>query len=114
MFWGAPSVRERPFYWHGTAVRNTNRGIPMLSFGESLYLCGGFYIIPDMEKNDFTTLVSCRLDNKTLAAIDKFCALHRFWNRSRVINFVLARMIRDKDSWSIYRFLNDTRPSDVR
>lgn len=63
-----------------------------------------------MTKNDYTTLVSCRIDNKTIKAIDKFCEGRSYLKRSSIINQALIRIFRDNDSLSIYRFLYEKQP----
>lgn len=63
-----------------------------------------------MTKNDYTTLVSCRIDNQTIKAIDKFCEGHSYMKRSGIINQALSRIFRDNDSLSIYRFLYEKQP----
>lgn len=62
-----------------------------------------------MTKNDYTTLVSCRIDNQTLKAIDKFCEGRRYLKRSGVINQALIRIFRDSEGLSIYRFLYEKK-----
>lgn len=62
-----------------------------------------------MTKNDWTTLVSCRIDNQTLKAIDKFCDGHSYLKRSSVINQALLRIFRDSEGLSIYRFLYEKK-----
>ena len=63
-----------------------------------------------MTKNDYTTLVSCRIDNHTIKAIDKFCEGRSYLKRSGIINQALTRIFRDNDSLSIYRFLYEKQP----
>lgn len=42
-----------------------------------------------------TKLISVRVDVATLAAIDNFCKLNRYWKRSAVINNILGNMVRN-------------------
>lgn len=63
-----------------------------------------------MTKNDYTTLVSCRIDNQTIKAIDKFREGRSYLKRSGIINQALIRIFRDNDGLSIYRFLYEKKP----
>lgn len=38
-------------------------------------------------------LISIRVDADTLAAIDDFCKLRRYWKRSTVINTILGNLV---------------------
>lgn len=63
-----------------------------------------------MKKNDWTTLVSCRIDNKTIKAIDKFCEKRSYLSRSGIINMALKRIFSEHDDWDIYDFLYGNLP----
>ena len=63
-----------------------------------------------MTKNDWTTLVSCRIDNQTIKAIDKFCERHSYIKRSGVINQALIRIFRDNEYLNVYDFLYNKKP----
>ena len=63
-----------------------------------------------MAKNYYTTLVSCRIDNTTLKAIDKFQEGRDYLTRSAIINQALIRLFRDYDEGSIYSFLYGKKP----
>lgn len=63
-----------------------------------------------MTKNNYTTLVSCRIDNPTLKAIDNFCSGHGYLKRSGVINQALTKLFRDYDVKAIYDFLYNRQP----
>ena len=66
-----------------------------------------------MTKNNFTTLVSCRIDNPTIKAIDKFCEGRPYLKRSGVINQALYRIFRGKSDVSVYDLLYDKNPLRV-
>lgn len=63
-----------------------------------------------MKKNYYTTLVSCRIDNTTIKAIDKFKEGRDYLKRSSIINQALIRLFRDYDDKSIYNFLYHKEP----
>lgn len=63
-----------------------------------------------MIKNNYTTLVSCRIDNQTLKGIDKFCEGRSYLKRSSVINDALTKVFRGKDDINIYGFLYNNQP----
>ncbi len=63
-----------------------------------------------MTKNDYTTLVSCRIDNQTIKAIDKFCEGRPYLKRSGVINQALYKIFRDREGYEIYDFLYNNQP----
>lgn len=63
-----------------------------------------------MTKNYYTTLVSCRIDNPTLKAIDKFREGRDYLTRSNIINQALIRIFRDNDDKSVYDFLYGRKP----
>lgn len=58
-----------------------------------------------MTTNGYTTLVSCRIENRTLDIIDQFCARSTYRNRSSVINQALAKVFSGKDYSELYEFL---------
>lgn len=58
-----------------------------------------------MTKNDFTTLISIRIDNATLKDINKFCKNHSYLKRSTVINQALKRVFSLHGDIEIYDFL---------
>ena len=62
-----------------------------------------------MTKNNFTTLVSCRIDNPTLKAIEKFCEGRPYVSRSGVINQALYKIFRNREGYEIYDFLYNNR-----
>lgn len=66
-----------------------------------------------MANNPYTTLVSCRIDNKTLKEIDKFCENRPYFNRSRVINQALYRIFRENGDASTYDLLYDRQKLTV-
>lgn len=63
-----------------------------------------------MTKNDYTTLVSCRIDNQTIKAIDKFCEGRPYVSRSGVINQALMRIFRNNGYLKVYDFLYNNKP----
>lgn len=63
-----------------------------------------------MAKNYYTTLVSCRIDNTTLKAIDKFKDGRDYLTRSSIINQALIRLFRDYGERSVYHFLYNKEP----
>lgn len=58
-----------------------------------------------MTKNDYTTLVSLRLENVTLKAIDKFIDNRYYLKRSAVINQALKKVFALNGDADIYDFL---------
>lgn len=58
-----------------------------------------------MTKNDYTTLVSLRLENVTLKAIDKFVDHRHYLKRSAVINQALKKVFALNEDADIYDFL---------
>ncbi len=58
-----------------------------------------------MTKNDFTTLVSIRIDNATLKDINKFCKNRYYVKRSAVINQALKKVFSLHGDKEIYNFL---------
>lgn len=66
-----------------------------------------------MANNNYTTLVSCRIDNKTLKAIDKFCEGRPYLKRSGVINQALYRIFRNNKDIGSYDLLYDKNPLKV-
>lgn len=58
-----------------------------------------------MQKNAHTTLVSIRLENVTLKAIDKFIDNRRYLKRSAVINQALEKVFAWNKDADIYDFL---------
>lgn len=63
-----------------------------------------------MTKNNYTTLVSCRIDNQTIKAIDKFCEGRSYLKRSAVINQALNKVFRYNNDINIYAFLYNNQP----
>lgn len=63
-----------------------------------------------MTKNNYTTLVSCRIDNSTLKAVDDFCSGHGYLKRSGVINQAITKLFHDYDVKAIYDFLYNRQP----
>ena len=63
-----------------------------------------------MVKNYYTTLVSCRIDNPTLKAIDKFLEGRDYLTRSSIINQALFRLFRNNDDGDVYNFLYGKKP----
>lgn len=49
-----------------------------------------------------TKLTSIRLDEEVLQKIEGFVKVHRYWNRSQVINNILASVLRNFDSGEVY------------
>lgn len=62
-----------------------------------------------MPKNNYTTLVSLRMENETLQAINKFKETHFFWSRSDIINIVLRRVFLEMDAATRWRFFDNTK-----
>lgn len=58
-----------------------------------------------MPKNDYTTLISLRIENDTLKAIDKFCRQRYYLRRSNAINLALKKVFAHLDDAEIYDFL---------
>ena len=58
-----------------------------------------------MQKNDYTTLISLRLENKTLNAINEFTKRHYYLKRSSVINQALQRLFVEHGYGNLYNFL---------
>lgn len=59
-----------------------------------------------MTKNDYTTLVSLRIENETLRAISKFCEGRRYYNRSTIINIALRQMFVNCTETQVWDFLH--------
>lgn len=66
-----------------------------------------------MEKNNYTTLISCRIDNKVMAKIDKFREGRRYLNRSGIINQALIRLFNEYGDREIYDFLYNRQPLKI-
>lgn len=58
-----------------------------------------------MANNHYTTLVSVRIENSTLKAIDKFCDCRYYLKRSAVINQALKKVFALNGDADIYDFL---------
>ena len=58
-----------------------------------------------MTQNDYTTLISCRIDNEVLKKIQKLCEGRFYLKRSSVINQALRRVFLDNDYLNLYEFL---------
>lgn len=70
-----------------------------------------------MTKNDYTTLVSIRVENVTLKAINQFCDNHYYLKRSSVINQALRRVFAENGGMNIYDFLyngQNFKPCDTK
>lgn len=63
-----------------------------------------------MTKNNFTTLVSCRIDNETIKAIDNYDSDLRKMGRSYYINLALRRLFVDSSNKQIWEFLYTNLP----
>lgn len=59
-----------------------------------------------MPKNDFTTLVSVRLENETLQAISNFCEGRKYYNRSTLINIALRQLFVNCTEQQVWNFLH--------
>lgn len=59
-----------------------------------------------MAKNDFSTLISIRLENETLQAINKFCEGRRYYKRSTLINLALRLLFVNCNEQQIWDFLH--------
>ncbi len=59
-----------------------------------------------MTKNDFSTLISIRLENETLQAISKFCEGRRYYKRSTLINLALRQLFVNCNEQQIWNFLH--------
>lgn len=62
-----------------------------------------------MTKNDYTTLVSIRIENETLQAINKFKETHFYWSRSDIINIIIRRVFLQMDAATRWRFFDNTK-----
>lgn len=49
-----------------------------------------------------TKLTSIRLEEEVLQKIEEFVKVHRYWNRSQVINNILASVLKNFESGEIY------------
>ena len=58
-----------------------------------------------MPKNDFTTLISLRLENETLDAINKFSDRRLYYNRSSLINLALRQLFVNCNEQQVWDFL---------
>ena len=59
-----------------------------------------------MPKNDYTTLISMRLENETLDAINKFFDGLRYYNRSSLINLALRQLFVNCNEQQVWDFLH--------
>lgn len=70
-----------------------------------------------MTKNDYTTLVSLRLENETLQAISKFCEGRLYYNRSILINCALRNIFVNCTEKQVWDFLHSNllpKPCDTK
>ena len=51
---------------------------------------------------DNLKLISARLDQDTLAKIERFCVHHPYWKKNAVINQILTTVMNDFDDKMIY------------
>lgn len=49
-----------------------------------------------------TKLTSIRLEEEVLQKIEAFVKVHRYWNRSQVINNILSSVLRNFDPGEVY------------
>lgn len=63
-----------------------------------------------MEQEQRTKLVSVRLDNDVLRAIDKYSQSSRYVNRSYYINLALRQLFVNRTHGLIYQFLYTNLP----
>ena len=63
-----------------------------------------------MTKNDFSTLISIRLENETLKAIDSFAAKQKYTTRSFLINMALKQLFVNSTEDQIWDFLYTNLP----
>lgn len=63
-----------------------------------------------MTKNDFSTLISIRLENETLKAIVSFAAKQQYTTRSFLINMALRQLFVNSDDNAIWDFLYSNLP----
>ena len=59
-----------------------------------------------MTKNYFTTLISLRLENETLDAVNKFFDGRRYYNRSSLINLALRQLFVNCNEQQVWDFLH--------
>ena len=59
-----------------------------------------------MTKNDYTTLVSLRIENETLRTISKFCEGRLYYNRSTLINIALRQLFVNCTEEQVWDFLH--------
>lgn len=70
-----------------------------------------------MPKNDFTTLISLRLENETLDAINKFFDGRRYYNRSSLINLALRKLFVNCNEHQVWDLLHTKllpKPCDTK
>lgn len=58
-----------------------------------------------MIQNDYTTLVSCRLDNNIVKKLDDYVLSHRYYKRSSLINRILNQTIGHMSSGEFYNLI---------
>lgn len=63
-----------------------------------------------MPKNDYSTLISIRLENETLKAIDSFATKQKYTKRSFLINMALKKLFVNSDEDQIWDFLYTNLP----
>ncbi len=70
-----------------------------------------------MTKNQFTTLVSIRVDNDVCAEMEKWLQKQDFYTRSSVINLALRRLFMGCSDEMIWEFLHTNKfvqPCDTK
>ena len=70
-----------------------------------------------MQKNHYTTLVSLRIENETLKAIDQFCGQRYYLKRSNAINLALKKVFalsEDKDTYDFLYLGKGLQPCDTK
>lgn len=69
-----------------------------------------------MTKNQFTTLVSVRIDNDVCDAMEKWLQNHDYYSRSLLINITMSQLFKkctDEQIWSFLHSLNPFQPCDT-
>lgn len=60
-------------------------------------------------KNQYTTLVSIRIDNKTLEKIDILASIYGQNNRSYIINAIIEAVVRKRTAGEVLNILREIR-----
>lgn len=63
-----------------------------------------------MTENDWTKLISIRLDKSVIAAMDKFMQRHNVYSRSSLINLILRQVLVGTNTENVWDFIFHDKP----